>query len=91
MLDIVRTRVVAPPGSCHMYFVRLDADPRPANYGQNVHTAVVLLYAGDPLGVEMQEKAEATKTGSPRSRTRVCLGSGDRRVRLQAPRSVDLL
>lgn len=61
MLDIVRERVVVPPGSCHMYF-NPDWTPIPdfAYYGHNVHMASLLLHAAIPLGAEAKEKAEAT-------------------------------
>lgn len=61
MFTIVRERVIAPPGSCHMFF---NPDWRPipdfAYYGHNVHMASLLLYAAVPLGSEADDQAEAT-------------------------------
>ena len=61
MVEVVCTRVVSPPGSCHMYF-NDDWTPVPhhAHYGHNLHTASLLLYMVDSLGGDMKEKAEAT-------------------------------
>ena len=61
VLTIVLERVVAPPGSVHMYF-NPDWTPIPdlAYYGHNVHLAALLPTAAAPLGVEEREKAEAT-------------------------------
>ena len=61
MVDLMCTRVVAPPGSCHIY-LNPDWTPVPdhAHYGHNVHLASLLLYATDALDADMQQKAEAT-------------------------------
>lgn len=61
MLDIMYERVIVPPGVCHIYF-NPDWTPIPdhAHYGQNLHTAAVLLHAAVSLGAEAHEKAEAT-------------------------------
>jgi cellobiose epimerase len=61
MLDIVRHRVVVPPGSCHVFF---NPDWRPipdiAHYGHNLHMASLLLTAAAPLGPAEVEKARLT-------------------------------
>lgn len=61
ILEIVRQRVVVPPGSCHVYF-NPDWTPIPdiAHYGHNVHMASLLLAAAAPLGAQEEEKAHAT-------------------------------
>jgi mannobiose 2-epimerase len=61
ILEIVRERVVAPPGSVHMYF-NPDWTPIPdlAYYGHSVHLAALLPAAAAPLGSEALADAEAT-------------------------------
>lgn len=59
MLGIVRERVVAPPGSCHVYF-QPDWTPVPdiCHYGHNLHMASILLTSGAPLGPAEAERCE---------------------------------
>ena len=61
MIDVVCTRIVVPPGSCHVFF-NPDWTPVPdhAHYGHNVHMASLLLNAADSLDAGIREKTERT-------------------------------